>query len=127
MVKKDNIKCLILEDEYYTAFEIRRLLYAYKPAYSVTATFESCVEFKEFINLGNNVDLIVSDIYLADGPALKSLSSLDRPIPIILTCTEYPHDFNLPNLIGCIYKPITGNMLYKCLDLFEEGKKASLT
>lgn len=127
MVNKENIECLILEDEYYTAFEIRRLLCAYNPAYTVAATLESCKEFTEFIDRGQNVDLIVSNINLADGMVLEPLSSMKRPIPVILTCAEYPQDFKMPNLVGCIYKPVTGELLYKCLETFEQKAESLIT
>lgn len=121
MDNKDNIDCIILEDEYYTAFEIKRLIQAYKPAYTVSAILESCGEFQDYIKCGNSVDLIVSDMNLADGSALKIFGAMTTPIPVILLCHEYPENFRLFRLVDFIYKPITCELLYKSLDLFERS------
>lgn len=116
---KDKIECLILEDEYYTAFEIRRLLYAYDPAFFVPAMLESCVDFRAYMAGKSKPDLIVSDVDLADGSVFNLLTSLARPIPtILLGSVKRLNDGTFPNLLGWIYKPITAESLYAYLDLF---------
>lgn len=119
MKEKDKIECLILEDEYYTAFEIRRLLYAYDSSFFVPAVLESCTDFKRYIERARKPDLIISDVDLADGSVLNSLRSLTWPIPVILLGTvKNINAVPFPNLIGWIYKPITGESLYKYLDFY---------
>lgn len=124
MINKDNIdnniECLILEDEYYTALEIKRLLIAYKPGYRVAAILETCMEFDEFISRNVNVDLIVGNIYLADGFTPKYIMQSGISVPVILTRgADGSCDYNLPNLIGYISKPVTKELLYSCINKFE--------
>lgn len=115
-----RIKCIILEDEYYTAHEICRLLKGYNDRYSVMNIFERCEDFVQFIDCGELPDLIVSNLYLADGfiGNIPKISELE--IPFILTYLG--NSFNFPQLqflVGMIEKPVTKNLLYKTLEQYE--------
>lgn len=120
MKSKDHINCLILEDEFYTACEIRRLIKEYNGRYNVTGILESCEEFAHFIDIGELPDLIVCNVTLADGPIVNAPAFTNGKVPLILTCVEESISLvALPNIVGTIVKPITGELLYKCLAIYE--------
>ncbi len=120
MRSKENINCLILEDEFYTAREIMRLLKEYDGNYNVTHILESCQEFTHYMEIGELPDLIICSVTLADGSIFKTPAFSYNTAPLILTCVEESiSDHTLPNLVGTIIKPITAGLLFKYLRLYE--------
>lgn len=115
------INWVLLEDEYYTAVELRRVITADFPEYHNIATFERCCEFREFIDSGHKADLIISNVDLADGPVFSVFNKIKIEIPVILTTSYDDTSRNLlpGNIVHILPRPVSIEDLRGALRRFE--------
>lgn len=120
MEAKSVVKCLILEDEFYTALEICRLLKEYDDRYRIIRILEHCKDFVQYLSTEELPDLIVSNVMLADDYLFRLPTISELEVPVILTCIGNSEECSsVPNLVGVIEKPVTKPILFECLQKFE--------
>lgn len=112
------MKVLIIEDEERAAGHLIRLLKKTAPDINVTASLESIRDAVTFLNQGHDLDLIFSDIQLADGISFEIFRQVKINCPIIFT-TAYDHyaieAFNT-NGIDYLLKPVEESRLQQAID-----------
>lgn len=130
MKKRENTSCLILEDEYHTAQEIKRIVLSYRPGYQIIGPLESCMEFSMLLS-GRTImpDLIISDVQLADGISTKVFEAHNLKTPVIFTAAR-DADLDLTasfNTIGRIRMPVTYQELVSSIWRFEQSENNKAT
>jgi two-component system, LytTR family, response regulator LytT len=104
------INILILEDETNAAIRLQQLLKDVEPSANVLAVLETVKETAQWMgaNSGKQIDLILSDIQLADGLSLDAFKQVNSKTPVIFT-TAYDaytlRAFKL-NSIDYLLKPV---------------------
>ncbi len=112
------MKVLIIEDEIRAANHLERLLKKVSPGMEVIARLESVRDSVEFLSKKSDIDLVFSDIQLADGLSFEIYASVKISCPIIFT-TAWDHyaieAFNT-NGIDYLLKPIDEVRLIKAIE-----------
>ncbi len=92
-----HIPWILLEDEYYTAGELKRLVGRVSSKYHNIAIIDTCKRFREYWRRSPNADLIITDESLADGPVTGVLEDLEVKTPVIVVTSNEerrPQDFS---------------------------------
>lgn len=79
------MKVLVIEDEPLAAEKLIGFLTRYQPDAEVVATLGSVKEVLAFFQQPQDLDLIFSDVELADGQVFIALEQLDLPCPVLFT------------------------------------------
>lgn len=115
-----QVKYILLEDEHITVLGLKRTVSRLRPAWSLIAESDSSADIPRLIKL--TPDLIISDIYLADGTSTDMFELHCCPIPVILL-TGYPvateHCHKVPNLVTYIEKPVAHTDLEQAFRIWE--------
>ncbi len=118
MVKKVNY--ILLEDERITALGLKRIVSRLRPDWSLLAESDSSTDIPRFIKM--MPDVIMSDVFLSDGTSTDVFFEHACPIPVILL-SGYPeadhHRHRVPNLIECLYKPISHSDMARTIERLE--------
>lgn len=126
------MKILIAEDEPLAIERLVRLLHLCADNFSIIAQTDSVSETVSFLKEGNEPDLLLLDIQLADGKSFSILEQTKTDIPVIFTTAfdEYALKAFKFHSIDYLLKPIQQNELKAALDKFnrtrESKKGASL-
>lgn len=117
------MKVVIIEDESRAANRIIRLLSDLAPEAVVVAQPESIEESLNFLR-NNKVDLIISDIQLADGLSFEIYKNYTPECPIIFTTAydQYAIKAFETNGIDYLLKPIEKERLQQALNKLEKLK-----
>lgn len=115
-----NYKILIIEDEPAAAEKLIRRLRSIEADISVEAVCPSIGESVQFLK-SNTVDLILSDIHLADGLSFEIFRHLKTDIPIIFTTAydQYAIKAFKTNSIDYLLKPVKRSSLVEALEKFK--------
>ncbi|PZP48869.1 MAG: DNA-binding response regulator [Pseudopedobacter saltans] len=119
------MKILIIEDEINAAKELERLLLKYDSSIEVVAIKDSVVSSISFLQSHPKLDLIFSDIQLADGMCFDIYKNVAIKSPIIF-CTafdEYMMEAFDTNAVSYLLKPISMNKIKSAMEKFEQMKK----
>lgn len=112
------MKVLIIEDEVRASNHLQRMLKKVAPDMEVVAVHETVRDASEFLQSNREVELIFSDIQLADGLSFEIFRKVEVRCPIIFT-TAWDHyaieAFNT-NGIDYLLKPIEENRLAKAIE-----------
>jgi len=110
---------LIIEDEHLASKRLKRLLLDIDSTFNIVSILESVEDSVDFLNK-NKVDLIFSDIQLADGLSFEIFESVTISCPIIFTTAYNQYAINAFNTNGIDYllKPIESDRLEQSLDKF---------
>lgn len=102
------MKVIILEDENRAVNHLKRLIERISPEMEVTATLETVREAISFLEQDPPVELIFSDVQLADGISFEIFSSIKVECPIIFTTAYDTYAIEAFNANGIDYllKPI---------------------
>jgi DNA-binding LytR/AlgR family response regulator len=123
------VKALIIEDEPRAASRLQKLLHEVEPDLEVVATLETVVDSISFLASKPEIDLIFSDIQLADDVSFKIYSQVSVDVPIIFTTAydAYAIDAFKTNGIDYLLKPISAEDLHNALKKYKQllGKKSS--
>lgn len=113
-------KCLIFQNAYYTACEIRNLVESYG-TYSVVGIGDTGNQLIDWLKPSRDIDLVITEPTLADGPLAGKMknASLNIPIILIYTIDSDVDKFKDLNLLDAIPFPVVKPDLYRCLDRFE--------
>ncbi|PUB33491.1 LytTR family two component transcriptional regulator [Elizabethkingia sp. YR214] len=115
------MKYLIVEDERFAYLEIKRMMVRLCPEYVLAGRIESVKETVSFLK-NNSVDLILSDIHLADGDCFEIFEQVHVSAPIIFTTAYDEHAiraFKL-NSIDYLLKPIEEEHLAAALKKLQQ-------
>ncbi len=121
------MRILIIEDESLLANELKRTLHKICPDCEIVHVIKSIKEGKKWFDKGVSVDLIISDIQLADGTSFELFKYTNTKFPIIFT-TAYD-DFAITafklNSIDYLMKPIEESELEKAISKYNSIWKST--
>lgn len=109
---------LILEDESRAANYLERLIQKVVPGMKVVAKIESVRDAIPFVNAHSDIELIFSDVQLADGLSFEIFSKVTVKCPIIFT-TAYDHyaiEAFKTNGIDYLLKPVEEDRLKQAIE-----------
>lgn len=116
------MKIVILEDEGRAVNHLKRLIGEVAPHMELTGTFETVSEAISFLEEEPPVDLIFSDVQLADGTSFEIFSRLKISCPIIFTTAYDTYAIEAFNTNGIDYllKPIEAERLRQAIEKAEQ-------
>lgn len=109
---------ILLEDETRAANYLERLIQKVAPEMKVIAKLESVRDALSFLNKHADIDLIFSDVQLADGLSFEIFEQVHVKCPIIFT-TAYDHyaiEAFKTNGIDYLLKPVEEERLKKAIE-----------
>jgi len=109
---------IILEDESRAASYLERLIVKVSPGMKVVARIESVRDAVPYLNAHTDIDLIFSDVQLADGLSFEIFGQVEVNCPIIFT-TAYDHyaiEAFKTNGIDYLLKPVEEDRLRKAVE-----------
>lgn len=118
------MKIIIIEDEAFSAADLKATILSLRPSYQVISTLSSVREAMNYFAQASDVDLIFSDIHLGDGLSFEIFKSLQIQAPVIF-CTAYDHyaiEAFKANGIDYVLKPISPSAIGGALEKFERLK-----
>lgn len=112
------MKVIILEDENRAVNHLQRLIRRIAPDMVIAKTFETVRESVAYLEQKPPVDLIFSDVQLADGISFEIFSKIRVLCPIIFTTAydTYAIDAFNTNGIDYLLKPIEEDRLKRAID-----------
>lgn len=123
------IKVLLIEDEWHAAESLTDMIRILRPEYHVVEVLSSITEALNFFEKPPKIDLIVSDIHLADGVSFELFKQIEIQIPIIFTTAfdAYAIQAFKVNSIDYLLKPIRANELEIAIQKFESQRQFQQT
>ncbi len=117
------MKVLIIEDEARAARKLQELILEIAPQMKIETILETVRESIDFLSK-NKVDLIFSDIQLADGISFEIYQKVSVNCPIIFTTAYDQYAIKAFETKGIDYllKPIQKDRLQQAIEKFEELK-----
>jgi len=114
------MKILIIEDESLASKRLKRLLLEIDSNFNIVNSLESVEDSIDFLSK-NKVDLIFSDIQLADGLSFEIFEQINVECPIIFTTAynQYAIEAFNTNGIDYLLKPIEEGRLRQALDKYK--------
>jgi len=112
------MKVIILEDETRAANYLERLILKVAPEMKVVAKIETVRDAVPFLKTHDDIDLIFSDVQLADGLSFEIFGQVQVKCPIIFT-TAYDHyaiEAFKTNGIDYLLKPVVEDRLKKAIE-----------
>jgi len=112
------MKVIIIEDEVRAANYLERLIHKVAPEFKVIAKLESVRDTVPFLISNPDIDLIFSDVQLADGLSFEIFGHITVKCPIIFT-TAYDHyaiEAFKTNGIDYLLKPVEEERLSKAIE-----------
>ena len=115
---------LIIEDENLASKRLKRLLLEIDSSFNIVNSLESIEDSLDFLSK-NKVDLIFSDIQLADGLSFEIFEKTNVDCPIIFTTAynQYAIEAFNTNGIDYLLKPIEEERLKQALDKYQSLNK----
>jgi len=112
------MKVIILEDENRAVNHLKRLIHLVAPAMEVLAVFDTVRETVSYLEKDPDLDLIFSDVQLADGISFEIFSRIQVRCPIIFTTAYDTYAIEAFNTNGIDYllKPIEEERLRKAVE-----------
>lgn len=126
------MKVIILEDENRAVNHLKRMIERVAPEMEISAVFETVREAVVYLNQENSVELIFSDVQLADGISFDIFSKVTIDCPIIFTTAYDTYAIEAFNANGIDYllKPIEeerlGKAIKKARQFYSRGKLENL-
>lgn len=122
------MKAIIIEDEKRAARRLESLIMEVDSTIEILAKLESIAEAKSYLASNPNIDLIFSDIQLADGLSFEIYKSLSSIPPIIFTTAynQYAIKAFKNNGIDYLLKPIESTELKQALDKLKKLSKSAI-
>lgn len=116
------MRVLILEDEAPAAERLQRLMESTDPVIKVVSVLETVEEGIAFLEGNVHIDLIMSDVELADGLCFEVFSSTSTKIPVIFTTAynQYAIRAFEANAVDYLLKPVKEAELQKALSRAKE-------
>jgi DNA-binding LytR/AlgR family response regulator len=114
------MKVIIIEDEARAAKRLKSLVQELKPDLEIAFILQSLKESKEWFEVNELPDLIISDIQLGDGRVFEVLETIEALPPVIFTTAydEFAIKAFKTNGIDYLLKPIDKDELSRAMDKF---------
>lgn len=120
-------KYLIIENEYFAARNLIRIISNLRPDYKPAFCLESVEDAVDLLRTDPDIDLIFMDVELVDGNCFDIVSQVEIKVPVIFT-TAYS-DFALKAFIlysvDYLLKPLTEEAVEKAIQKFERFQAGS--
>lgn len=118
------IQYLLVEDEYFAAEEIKRMIQKLRPNYQMAGQTGSVDETVSFLR-HTPVELIILDIRLSDGTSFEIFEQIPVDAPIIFTTAydEYALQAFQVHSIHYLLKPVEETELETALYRFEQNNR----
>lgn len=112
------MKVIILEDENRAVNHLKRLINQVDPEMEVVGVFDTVRDAVSYLAKEPNLDLIFSDVQLADGTSFEIFSGITVKCPIIFTTAFDTYAIEAFNTNGIDYllKPIEAGRLRKAVE-----------
>lgn len=112
------MKVIIMEDEQRAANHLQRMIARVAPDLEISHVFETVREALAHLQQDSSVDLVFSDVQLADGISFDIFSKVSLNCPIIFTTAydTYAIDAFNANGIDYLLKPIEEDRLEKAIN-----------
>jgi two-component system, LytTR family, response regulator len=112
------MRAIIFEDENRAVSHLKRMIQRVAPEIAVSAVFETVREAVEYLEQEVPVELIFSDVQLADGISFEIFSKVNIDCPIIFTTAYDTYAIEAFNSNGIDYllKPIEEERLRKAIE-----------
>ncbi len=111
---------ILLEDEPITALALKRMLSCLRPEWTLLAMSDQAADIPSLMALGP--DVILSDVFLCDGPCIEIFETCASAVPVILL-SGYPlkrwQGKKDSGIIAFIEKPVSRHELEQVLLLVE--------
>lgn len=122
------MKAIIIEDEPRAAKRLEKLIYEVDSSIQILAKIESITEAVQFLQENPNLDVVFSDIQLADGLSFEIYNQLTRIPPIIFTTAydQYAIKAFKNNGIDYLLKPIEKEDVENSLTKLKQLSKPSI-
>ena len=115
------IKYLIIENEYFAARNLIRIISGLRPDYKPAFCLESVEDAVDLLRSDPDIDLIFMDVELVDGNCFDIVSQVEIKVPVIFT-TAYS-DFAIKafrlNSVDYLLKPLSEEAVEKAILKFE--------
>ena len=112
----------LVEDEYYTAQEVKSTMAHLRTNYVLLDQAEDVEGMVDLLQ-NNKVDLLITDIQLSDGLCFDALNKLDvSKLPIIFTTAyvQYREKAQQYNMVDFLLKPYPPESLKQAIEKFEK-------
>lgn len=118
------MKVLIIEDENRAARKLEQMIKDIAPSYEIVAVLESIEDSLAFFEENSKVDLIFSDIQLADGLSFEIYDKIKLECPIIFTTAfdNYAIKAFKNNGVDYLLKPVNAEELQTAINKVEKRK-----
>ena len=119
------MKILIIEDEKWTAKDLKKTILDIEPTAEIVEIIGSVEDGLSFLKSSRDLDLIFSDIQLSDGLSFEIYSQINNKVPIIF-CTafnEYALEAFKEAGIDYILKPFDKEAVEKALNKYHSLKE----
>lgn len=116
------MKVIIIEDEFYAAEALEKMLLKFKPQAEVIEKISSVEEGIEYFSIHPEPDLIFCDIQLSDGVSFEIFKKHPLKCPVIFTTAydQYAIQAFEVNSIDYLLKPIKDRELLKTLNKLDD-------
>lgn len=122
--KRRICKLLIVEDEPLVAFDTEHFLR--EAEFEIVATVDSVADAMAVLGEGDEIDLLLADVRLADGSGIEvARAARARGIAVLFVTGQCPREAEDIGA-GCLSKPFSQRALLAAIDAIEaviEGKK----
>lgn len=117
----DTIRYILLEDDYYTAVDLKRMIQSERPNYQMVAETDSVRKALQILT-DVEADLIISDIHLSDGLSTEALRQSGCHVPVIFFTGYEQYRNRLSDFapIDIVFKPITADDVRSSLGKYEQ-------
>ena len=116
------MRILIIEDEKKMRDKLLSCVETYNSQWEIAGQFEAISDALSFLKNNPNIDLILSDIELADGNIMQAIGQFPLKIPIIFITAynQYLQEAFQANSIHYITKPFNYEQIENALKKFEQ-------
>lgn len=118
--KRSIVRLLVVEDEPLVAFDTEYLLSS--EDYEIVATVDRVADALAVIATGQEIDLVLADLNLADGSGVEVAQAAQaRGIPVMFVTGNCPAEAE-PFAMGCLSKPYAQRDLLEAIRVIEAAK-----
>ncbi len=120
----NNLKIVILEDEPLAVQRLEQLIKQEIPQAEIIQVFDNSKDAKKYFSTNPEIDLIFSDIQLADGESFDALIELKKWVPIIFITAYNEHALRAFewNSIMYLLKPLKQDDFKKAVQKYNQIK-----
>lgn len=121
------MKVLIFEVDIHNYHSIRNAIEEYDSGFEVIGPFTTAEHARDYLVQHNDVDIIITDVMLSDGPVFSALDSAPKHVPVIFVTSHEEYALTAFNYLSLSYliKPVQEDDLTKALAKAMRLRKSS--